>query len=99
MTTRGQITEQTWFILTRHFLDRYFEADIDSPAGELRTGVAALLGLSAAPGLILCALLFEKYSTLVGWLRGILQVERDLTSLPDKYLFITMGFVASGLVT
>ena len=48
---------------------------------------------------MLCGLLFEKYSTLVGWLKGILQIERDLTSLPDKYLFLTMGFVVSGLVT
>ena len=90
---------QPWVILTRHFIQKYFEPDVEASAGELRTGIPALLGLSAAPGLILCALLFEKYSSLTGWLRGILQIERDLTSLPDKYVFLTMAFTASGLVT
>lgn len=97
MTLLSRLARQPWAILTQHFLQRYFEPDVDAPAGELRTGVAALLGLSAAPGLVLCALLFEKYSSLVGWLKGILQIERDLTSFPDKYVFLTMAFAASGL--
>jgi hypothetical protein len=91
--------EQPWFILTRHFIQRYFEPDVEAPSGELRTGIAALLGLSVTPGLVLCALLFEKYSTLAGWLKGILQIDRDITSVPDKYLFMAMAFTVSGLVT
>src|SRR4051794_40538570 len=91
--------EQPWFILTGHFIQRYFEPDVEAPSGELRTGIAALLGLSVTPGLVLCALLFEKYSTLAGWLKGILQIDRDVTSVPDKYLFMAMAFTVSGLVT
>ena len=60
MTIPASIAQQPWVILTRHFMQRYFEADVDAPAGELRTGIAAMLGLSAAPGLMLCGLLFEK---------------------------------------
>jgi hypothetical protein len=99
MTLRRNPGPQPWLILTRHFLQKYFEPDVEASAGELRTGIAAVLGLSATPGLILCALLFEKYSSLVGWLKGILQIERDLTSLPDKYVFLTMAFTVSGLVS
>ena len=49
MTLPAGIAHQPWVILTRHFMQRYFEADVDAPAGELRTGVAALLGLAPRP--------------------------------------------------
>jgi len=85
-------------ILTNHFLGRYFETE-EAQSGELRTGIPALLGLAAAPGFILCSFLFEKYSTLVGWFRGILTLDRDLTTLHDKYIFLSIAFVVCGVVT
>ena len=88
---------QPWFILARHFLLRYFDPEVDS--GELRTGVPAMLGFAAAPGLIACALLFDKYSTLRGWFMGVFTLDRDLETLPDKYIFLTLAFVISGLAT
>ena len=58
-----------------------------------------MLGFAAAPGLIACALLFDKYSTLRGWFMGVFTLDRDLETLPDKYIFLTLGFVISGLAT
>jgi hypothetical protein len=61
--------------------------------------VPALLGFAAAPGLVACALLFDKYSTLRGWFMGVFTLDRDFETLPDKYIFLTLGFVISGLAT
>jgi hypothetical protein len=91
------LEQQPWFILARHFLGRYFDPEVES--GEFRTGVPALLGFAAAPGLVACALLFDKYSTLRGWFMGVFTLDRDLETLPDKYIFLTLGFVISGLAT
>ena len=85
-------------ILTNHFLGRYFETE-EAQSGELRTGIPALLGLAAAPGFILCSFLFEKYSTLIGWFKGIVKLDRDLTTLHDKYIFLAIAFVVCGIAT
>jgi hypothetical protein len=94
---KDYFARQPWFILARHFLERYFDTEVDT--GELRTGVPALLGFAAAPGLVACALLFDKYSTLRGWFMGVFTLDRDLETLPDKYIFLTLAFVISGLAT
>lgn len=98
MRRKQQIADRPLAVLTGHFLGRYFETEESQP-GELRTGIPALLGLTAAPGFILCAFLFEKYSTLIGWFRGILKLDRDLTTLHDKYIFLAVAFVVCGIVT
>jgi hypothetical protein len=89
--------EHPWFLLTRHFIRRFFDTEIESD--ELRVGVPAMLGFATAPGLVACALLFDKYSTLKAWFLGTMRVDRDLATLPDKYFFLTLAFVISGLAT
>ena len=91
------IRRQPWFVLVNHFLTRYFDPEVES--GELRTGIPALLGLTAAPGLIACAFLFDKSSTLRGWFLGVFTLDRDIETLPDKYIFLTLAFAISGLAT
>ncbi|HYP06250.1 MAG TPA: hypothetical protein VER03_08430, partial [Bryobacteraceae bacterium] len=80
---KERLARQPWYVLARHFLTRYFDTEVES--GELRAGVPALLGFAAAPGLVACALLFDKYSTLRGWFMGVFTLDRDLETLPDKY--------------
>lgn len=94
---KERLARQPWYVLARHFLTRYFDTEVES--GELRAGVPALLGFAAAPGLVACALLFDKYSTLRGWFMGVFTLDRDLETLPDKYIFLTLAFVISGLAT
>ena len=89
--------DHPWFLLTRHFIRRFFDTEIESD--ELRVGVPAMLGFAAAPGLVACALLFDKYSTLKAWFLGTMHVDRDVATLPDKYFFLTLAFVISGLAT
>ena len=98
MNLKERVADHPLAILTNHFLGRYFETD-EAQSGELRTGIPALLGLAAAPGFILCSFLFEKYSTLIGWFKGIVKLDRDLTTLHDKYIFLAIAFVVCGIVT
>jgi len=84
-------------ILTGHFLGRYFENEMVAPAGELRSGIAGILGVVAVPGLFLPLFLMEKYSTFIVTYLFHRNVDRDLATLPDKYIFLALAFVIPGL--
>ena len=89
--------------LVGHFLARVVapseSTSQDSASGEFEFGVGALLGLLAAPGAFQCLMLLDKYSSLLNWMRGRLHQDLLLTSLPDKYLFISLAMAVSGIVT
>jgi hypothetical protein len=91
--------ENPFAILTRHFFERYFENELVAPAGELRTGIAGMLAVVTVPGLLLPLMYLEKYSALIAWLRRQPGVDRDLATLPDKYIFLALAFVIPGLAT
>lgn len=86
--------------LVRHFLARMV-----APSGsvgndsEVQLGVGLLLGLLAAPGAFSCFLLLDKYSSLLNWMRGRLHQDLLVTSLSDKYLFISVAMAVTGIVT
>src|SRR5438874_5407337 len=73
--------------LAMHFLDRMVRGE-DTASSEFELGVSGLLGLLAAPGAFYCLLLFDRYSALLGWIRGRLHEDLYVTSITDKYLFI-----------
>jgi hypothetical protein len=85
--------------LFRHFLRQFFENELVSPQGELRSSIGGALALVSIPGFFLPILLIEKYSSLMAYLRGLHFIERDAATLPDKYLFLTLSIVIPGLVT
>jgi len=84
-------------ILAGHFLGRYFENEMVAPAGELRAGIAGILGVVAVPGLMLPLILMEKYSSFIVTYLLRRPVDRDLATLPDKYIFLALAFVVPGL--
>ncbi|MBZ5618265.1 MAG: hypothetical protein LAQ69_05940 [Acidobacteriia bacterium] len=89
--------------LVRHFLARMVapsgSAGEDSASTEFELGVGGLLGLLAAPGAFGCFLMLDKYSSFLNWLRGRLHQDLLLTSLPDKYLFLSLAMAVTGIVT
>jgi hypothetical protein len=89
--------------LVGHFLARVAapsgSAGQDSASTEFEVGVGGLLGLLAAPGAFGCFLLLDKYSSLLNWMRGRLHQDLLMTSLPDKYLFLSLAMAVTGIVT
>ena len=82
--------------LVAHFAATIFEGE--TAADDADMGVGGVLGLLAVPGAFLSILLFDKYSTLLQWLRGIHQFNIYTESLPDKYFFIVFSMAITGVV-
>ncbi|MBL0155675.1 MAG: hypothetical protein IPP47_00980 [Bryobacterales bacterium] len=84
-------------VLYRHFLAQFFENELLSPQGELRSGISGLLALAAVPGLLLPIFLFAKYSTLIAFINAHRMVDRDGATHADKLVFLTLALVIPAL--
>ncbi len=82
--------------LVAHFAATIFEGE--SAAEDVELGVGGLLALLAVPGAFLSMLLFDKYSSLLLWMRGIRHFNIYTESLPDKYFFIVFSMAITGVV-
>lgn len=84
--------------LVSHFAALILQSGQESGASELNLGIGGLLALLAAPGAFVSIMLFEKYSSLLRWLRHRPQFDVYWESLPDKYFFIVLSMVITGVV-
>jgi hypothetical protein len=91
-------TEKPFARLVRLFLDRAFHGGDDSGAEEIDLGLGMVLSLLALPGLLYSALLFEKYSTLLLWMRGQHNFDPVKATVPDEYFLIVLSMVVTGAV-
>lgn len=71
-----------------------YGANADSE--EMDTGIGAALSVLALPGAFLSLLLFNKYGSLLRFLRGQVTFDPYASSLPDEYLFIVLAMLVSG---
>jgi hypothetical protein len=85
--------------LASHFGMRLFSGTGDSGEGGLGLSVSAILAMLAAPGAFISILLFDKYSSLLRFLRGNQNFDPYAASLPDQYFFLTFSMVITGIVT
>src|SRR3954452_4458325 len=85
--------------LTGHFLDKMVRGGQDETSSELELGGGALLGILAAPGAFTSMLMLDKYSAFLNWMRGRLNDDLYVTSVPDKYLFLSVAMAVTGIVT
>jgi hypothetical protein len=77
--------------LLRLFLSRMFHGGGDGGAEQLGLGVGAVLLLSAMPGLLVSLLMFEKYGSLIRFLRGDGVYDPFTAAIPDEYFFIVLS--------
>lgn len=82
--------------LVAHFGATIFEGE--TAADDADMGVGGVLGLLAVPGAFLSLMLFDKYSSLLQWLRGVRHFNIYTASLPDKYFFIVFSVAITGVV-
>ena len=83
-TARGQRR-----LLTRLFFDRTLDNDLLSPRAGLEVGLAGVLAVVALPGLALPTFALLKYTYPF-----TSDVARDLASLGDKCLFVSLAMLA-----
>ncbi len=86
-------------VLYRHFLTQFFENELLSPQGELRSGISGFLAIAAVPGLLLPIMLFEKYSSLIAFMNAHRVVDRDGATHADKLVFLALALVIPALAT
>src|SRR5689334_16779397 len=84
--------------LVQLFVERIFRGGGDSDAEGLDLGIGLVLTLLAMPGGFVSVLLFDKYGSLLQWLRGQLNVDTLLISLPDEYFFVVLSMTVTGAV-
>jgi hypothetical protein len=82
----------------RLFLVRTFHGGDGSGAGELDLSLGLVLSLLALPGALYSLMLFEKYSTLLLWMRGARDFDPVAATVPDEYFFIVLSMVVTGAV-
>ncbi|MGB9463462.1 MAG: hypothetical protein WCA94_21460 [Candidatus Acidiferrum sp.] len=82
--------------LLRVFIGRVFHGGGDSGASEMDVALGVVLILLAMPGVMVSLLLFEKYGSLIRWMRGDGVFDPFTAAIPDEYFFIVLSMVVTG---
>ena len=90
--------EQPFGRLVRLFVERVFRGGGDTDAEGLDLGVGLVLTFLAMPGGFVSLLLFDKYGSLLQWLRGLGHVDPLVIAFPDEYFFIVLSMTVTGAV-
>jgi len=101
-----QLSQTRWEKYRRHpfwrlvelFVERIFRGGGDSDTEGLDLGIGLVLTLLAIPGGFVSILLFDKYGSLLQWLRGQTHVDPLLIAFPDEYFFIVLAMTVTGAV-
>jgi hypothetical protein len=84
--------------LVQIFVERIFRGGGDADTEGLDLGIGLVLTLLAMPGGFVSLLLFDKYGSLLQWLRGQHNVDTLLLTFPDEYFFIVLSMTVTGAV-
>ncbi|MGA9978069.1 MAG: hypothetical protein WBQ08_05500 [Candidatus Sulfotelmatobacter sp.] len=84
--------------LVRLFIARIFHGGGDDDSEGFDLSIGLVLTLLALPGGFVSVLLFEKYGTLLQWMRGAASVDPLAAAVPDEYFFIVLSMVVTGAV-
>ena len=82
--------------LVRLFTARIFHGGGDDDSEGLDLSIGLVLTLLALPGGFVSVLLFEKYGSLLQWMRGVTDFNPLAAALPDEYFFIVLSMVVTG---
>src|SRR6266496_969093 len=84
--------------LVQLFVERIFRGGGDNDTEGLDLGIGLVLTLLAIPGGFVSILLFDKYGSLLQWLRGVKNVDTLVIAFPDEYFFIVLSMAVTGVV-
>ncbi len=93
---KWKVYSQTPFpLLVQLFMKRIFYGN-NSGEDELSFSMGMVLMLLAIPGGFISLFLFDKYASLLHWLRGQMNFDALAAALPDEYFFITLSMTVTG---
>ncbi len=81
--------------LSRLFAGRMFHGSGELGADDLDLGMGVVLIFLAMPGVLVSLLMFEKYGSLIRFLRGDGTFDPFTATIPDEYFFIVLSMVVS----
>jgi hypothetical protein len=77
-------------------ITRMFHGDGEPGAGELDLGIGVIVIMLAMPGILVSLLMFEKYGSLIRFLRGNPVFDPYSATIPDEYFFLSLSMVVTG---
>jgi hypothetical protein len=97
---RWSAFQQTPFgCLLSVFIGRIFHGGGEPGAEDLELGIGVILILLAMPGVMVSLLMFEKYGSLIRFLRGDGVFDPYVATIPDEYFFIVLSMTVTGIAT
>ncbi len=94
---RWQIFSRTPFGCLLHlFVARMFHGGSEPGAEELDLGIGVIVIMLAMPGILVSLLMFEKYGSLIRFLRGNPIFDPYTATIPDEYFFLVLSLVVTG---
>ncbi|PYU77617.1 MAG: hypothetical protein DMG51_20285, partial [Acidobacteria bacterium] len=85
--------------LLRLFAERMLHGGGELGADDLDLGMGVLLILLAMPGVLVSLLMFEKFGSLIRFLRGDGAFDPYIATVPDEYFFIVLSMAVSCAAT
>jgi len=94
---RRQAFSRTPFgCLLRLCITRMFHGGGEPGAGELDLGIGVIVIMLAMPGVLVSLLMFEKYGSLIRFLRGNPIFDPYTATIPDEYFFLVLSLTVTG---
>lgn len=84
-------------LLVRLFMNRILHGN-NGGEDELNLSLGLVLILLAIPGGFISLFLFDKYGSLLRWLRGQQKLDVLVAAMPDEYFFIVLSMTVTGVV-
>jgi hypothetical protein len=81
------------------FVARIFNGGSEVGTDDFDLGIGVSVILLALPGLFVSLLLFEKYGSLIRFLRGDGSFDPFQAAIPDEYFFIVLSMAITGIAT
>src|SRR5258708_15810902 len=91
--------ERPSFRLVRLFVDRIFHGGGESEEDDLDLSLGLILTVLALPGACYSIFLFDKYGSLLQWLRGPHALDPLAAPLPADSFFFALSLLVRGTVT
>jgi hypothetical protein len=73
-----------------------FQGGGEPGAGELDIGIGVIVVMLAMPGILVSLLMFEKYGSLIRYLRGNPIFDPYSATVPDEYFFLVLSLTVTG---